>query len=508
MSKTHPTAAAAGSDLFDLEVRAARELEEGEARAADDELVGADGGGGLEALCARRGDEVVLVNAVAADADGPDQLAVLVERHAAGEDLDAVRDVRYRGAAHVRAAQRREQVRADEVNLQPVVEDAPLRNLAAEGAGRVRVEAVRVEGARERAARAVGEGVGAVEPHAVGRRAVYVAAEARGAQQGARVAVRVEGRGARLLHRHVEAEDRRVGRAEDAEHVAVNVYDGDGHARGAPERLAYRGARDVGLLRRLVDDALHVGGRQRVRRTRTASDEGEEARVGRAADAARDSGDELRRLRGDEGRDERPRERPEGRRRRARRVGVGDVEVCEADAARDDVVAADEVGRLEAALRGDGDQLLEGLVEVGRVFVQRVEPVAFDADAADRDAVLVERRAAGVGGEPERERGPLDVAARQLRELHAEERPRGLELRGGREVLLNDEARRARRKRVALRAEDARRPGLRHGGEVRGNVEPFQALPRAPAAADARRRRRARHAERAEHVPLAVGHGD
>src|SRR3712207_8051836 len=50
-----------------------RELEEREARAADDCLVGADGRGRLVAVGAGRGDEVVLVYAVAADADGADQ---------------------------------------------------------------------------------------------------------------------------------------------------------------------------------------------------------------------------------------------------------------------------------------------------------------------------------------------------------------------------------------------------------------------------------------------------
>src|SRR5215207_9201713 len=172
-----------GEKSSGLQVRAARELEEGEARAADDYLVGADGGGRLVAVGAGRGDEVVLVNAVAADADGADQLAVLVERHAAREDLDAVRHVRYRRAAHVRAADGREQVRPDEVELEPVVEDAPLRYLAAEGAGRVRVQPVRVEGARECARRAVGEGDPAVEPEPVGVRALDVTAEARAAQQ-------------------------------------------------------------------------------------------------------------------------------------------------------------------------------------------------------------------------------------------------------------------------------------------------------------------------------------
>src|SRR2546421_8105583 len=100
-----------------LQVRAARELHEREARAADDYLVGAYGGRRFEAVAPGGGDDVVLINAVAADADAADELAVLVDGDAARKDLDAVRDVRNRRAAHVRAADGREQVRLDEVNL-------------------------------------------------------------------------------------------------------------------------------------------------------------------------------------------------------------------------------------------------------------------------------------------------------------------------------------------------------------------------------------------------------
>src|ERR1700755_2824524 len=96
---------------------AAREFKEREARAAYRNLVGAYGGGRFVAVAACGGDEVVLIDAVAADADGADEFAVLVERHAAGKDLKAVRDVRNRRAAHGGAAHRREQVRLDEVDL-------------------------------------------------------------------------------------------------------------------------------------------------------------------------------------------------------------------------------------------------------------------------------------------------------------------------------------------------------------------------------------------------------
>src|SRR3546814_4662028 len=44
------------------------------------------------------------------------------------------------------------------------------------------------------------------------------------------------GRGACLLQGHVGAEDRRIGRADNAEHRAVGVDDADRHLRAAVER--------------------------------------------------------------------------------------------------------------------------------------------------------------------------------------------------------------------------------------------------------------------------------
>ena len=61
-------------------------------------------GRGLEAGGARGGDQVVLVDAVAADADGAGEPAALVERDAAREDRDPVRQARARGHAARAAA--------------------------------------------------------------------------------------------------------------------------------------------------------------------------------------------------------------------------------------------------------------------------------------------------------------------------------------------------------------------------------------------------------------------
>src|SRR5215213_3521082 len=100
--------------------------------------------------------------------------------------------------------------------------------------------------------------------NAVRRGAVNITAEPRAAQERRGVAVREERGRARLLRGHVEAEDGRVGRSEDAEHVAVNGDDSNGDARRAPQWLSYRRASYVCLPPRLSDDAQHVRGRQRV----------------------------------------------------------------------------------------------------------------------------------------------------------------------------------------------------------------------------------------------------
>ena len=58
---------------------------------------------------AQERDHVVLVDAVARDADAADQRAAAIDRHAAGEDLDAVLQpvLAGRGVGQVGAARRR-----------------------------------------------------------------------------------------------------------------------------------------------------------------------------------------------------------------------------------------------------------------------------------------------------------------------------------------------------------------------------------------------------------------
>ena len=74
---------------------------------------------------------------------------------------------------------------------------------------------------------------------------------------------REEHRGARLLQRDVGAEDRRVGRADDAEHRAVGVDHRDRDLGAAVERAADLGARGAHDLERFLEDRAHFGGGER-----------------------------------------------------------------------------------------------------------------------------------------------------------------------------------------------------------------------------------------------------
>ena len=73
------------------------ELDIGESDVLIDNLIGADVGGGWEEGFAGGGGEVVLIDAIAGDAESADQDAVSVERHGSGEEHDAVLILRIRG---------------------------------------------------------------------------------------------------------------------------------------------------------------------------------------------------------------------------------------------------------------------------------------------------------------------------------------------------------------------------------------------------------------------------
>src|SRR5947209_4846093 len=88
-----------------LLLRIAGEFPEGEADAAEDDLVGANGVGSFVADGAAGGHVVVLFHAVAGDAEAADHHAVAVERRRAGEEDDA-RLIRVRRLMALRAGVR------------------------------------------------------------------------------------------------------------------------------------------------------------------------------------------------------------------------------------------------------------------------------------------------------------------------------------------------------------------------------------------------------------------
>src|SRR5437762_2955083 len=87
---------------------------------------------------------------------------------------------------------------------------------------------------------------------------------------------------------------------------------------------------------------------------------------------------------------------------------------------------------------------------------------AMPPTAADCFTVLVNRRAAGIAAESQRQRRLLNVGAWQRRELDAVQRAAGLKINSRWKVFLKDEARSARGERVAARAEKRGGSGFRN----------------------------------------------
>ena len=115
-----------------LKIRAARKFQERQTHAAHNYLIGADRDRRQEARATTRGNQVVLIDTIAANANRADQHAVLIKRHAAGKDLNSVRQIRNRSARRSPAAENCLQVCLDQIDLQPDVEDAPFVQFATE----------------------------------------------------------------------------------------------------------------------------------------------------------------------------------------------------------------------------------------------------------------------------------------------------------------------------------------------------------------------------------------
>src|SRR5262249_6336398 len=87
----------------------------------------ADVGRGFKSRAAHRSDQIILIDSVAANADGAGELTVLIKWDAAGKDLNAVCEIRNpRAVTWAEGAGRREPFdRANQkVELQSVVERA------------------------------------------------------------------------------------------------------------------------------------------------------------------------------------------------------------------------------------------------------------------------------------------------------------------------------------------------------------------------------------------------
>ena len=235
--------------------------------------------------------------------------------------------------------------------------------LRAERPRRRVVDAVREERAVEEADGARRVGHGAVEPEAVGGGAVNVRAEARGAQQRCRV--RASRRRARRAPSAPKRRSRR--RARPAVRKMPSTRPSVSTTAIETRALLPSGWRMAARVMFACCAAwpmiVFTSGRQRVGRARGAADEGEEPRVNFARDAADDRGREGRRFaRRGWGRASVPGRLPKGI--VAGRGRVVHVDEGQPHAVRQDVVAANQRGRLEAAHGRDRDHFFEGLVEV------------------------------------------------------------------------------------------------------------------------------------------------
>src|SRR5205085_9421992 len=184
-------------------VRVAREFRVRQARAEIGELVGANGEWCEEIVRAGSADDVVLVDAVTADADGADQLTVAIERKAAGENCDAVRETRVESGSIENKIRERRAIESGKLFLQSEV-----------GAGVLHIEPRRIFGLGKETNRARGEGERVVReadggaaflhgdiPTEQGR---FAGAKRAEAGRVYRWIIRIIGNGDKNLHRHAD----------------------------------------------------------------------------------------------------------------------------------------------------------------------------------------------------------------------------------------------------------------------------------------------------------------
>src|SRR3989442_197137 len=166
-----------------LKVRTAREFQERQTHTTDEYLIGTDCRRGRETVTTRRRNQIVLIHAVAADADAAHQHSILVQRHAARKNLNTVRQIWNRRTWLRCAGERREQIGLNQVQLLTDIEWAPFVQRSAEGTGVRIVDSVRKERAMQKPASPIGECHRAIQLQSIGIRAIDIRSQARGTQQ-------------------------------------------------------------------------------------------------------------------------------------------------------------------------------------------------------------------------------------------------------------------------------------------------------------------------------------
>ena len=137
------------------------------------------------------------------------------------------------------------------------------------------------------------------------------------------------------------------------------------------------------------DDRVDIRSRQRICSADRAADEWEELRVNLSGNTADSRGSKLAGLRSANRKERINLAGQIGEGNRRWRKHLCHVDERQANAVDQNIIGANQRGRLIAAHGRDRDLFFKRLVEIRWVCVKRVNPVAFDADAARVLAVLV-----------------------------------------------------------------------------------------------------------------------
>src|SRR5262249_30101428 len=139
-------------------------------------------------------------------------------------------------------------VRRHGIKLKTVVEWAEIQNGHGKRPRQRAINPIWKKGPTQEPTRTICHRHGAIQPNAIARGSVYIFAQTGLAKTGRGCRTAVERGGARLLRRDIEAKDRGISRAEDAQDFAVNVTDSDVDFRRTAQGLANRRTCDEGLF--------------------------------------------------------------------------------------------------------------------------------------------------------------------------------------------------------------------------------------------------------------------